>query len=140
MVTVIERLLHEEDKMKNKDLATSSEEALIAKYRKKGQRHHFCNKFRHIQRNCRERERLSSRGMPRTDQYPQRTDNSVNSAEIKRHCYDADSEEEVDLVFQHAFSAGATNGLQQNSKWIVDSGASCHVCNDRGLFVIFKNL
>ena len=48
-----------------------------------------------------------------------RTDNSVNSAGIRRHCNDVDSEDEVDLVFQCAFSVGAANDLQQHSKWIV---------------------
>ena len=38
------------------------------------------------------------------------------------------------------FSAGAANGLHQGSKWIVDSGTFCHVCNDRGFFVAFKTL
>ena len=37
------------------------------------------------------------------------------------------------------FFAEAANELQQ-SEWIVDSGASCHVCNNRGLFVVFENL
>jgi len=67
METVIECQLHEEDNMKSKDLATSIEEALIAKYRKRGPRCHFCNKLGHIQRNCYEKEKQISNNMPRKE-------------------------------------------------------------------------
>ena len=84
METVTEHLLHEENKLKNKDLATSAEEALMAKYRKRGPRCHFCNKIRHIQSKYREREKLISRGTMKGDQYVNKTDNSINSAELRR--------------------------------------------------------
>ena len=135
METVTEWLLHEESKLKSReDLATSAEETLMAKYRKRGPRCHFCHKLGHIQKNCREREKLMSREGDR-----HKTDHSVNSAEFRRRRAETDSEDEIGLAFQHVFSAEAASQLQR-SEWIVDSGASCHVCNNRGLFVVFENL
>ena len=59
METVIERLLHEERKIKEKDQGSlpsgdSKEEAMTLKHKKRGPRCHFCNRFGHIQRNCHE--------------------------------------------------------------------------------------
>ena len=59
METVIERLLHEERKIKEKDQGSlpsgdSKEEAMTLKHKKRGPRCHFCNRFRHIQQNCHE--------------------------------------------------------------------------------------
>ena len=139
METVTEHLFHEENKLKNKDLATSAEEALMAKYRKRGPRCHFCNKIGHIQRNCHEREKLISKGTMKGDRYVNKTDNSINSAKLRRRHVETDSEDEIGLAFQHVFSAEAANELQR-SEWIVDSGAFCHVCNNCGLFVVFENL
>ena len=62
METLVEHLLHEERKMKEKDQSSSStgdakEEAMSVKHKKRPPRCHFCNRFGHIQRNCREREK-----------------------------------------------------------------------------------
>ena len=38
------------------------------------------------------------------------------------------------MITTHAFSTVS------NGKWIVDSGATCHMCNDREQFVDFKEL
>ena len=64
METVIERLLHEERKRKEKDQGTSSaaspcEEVMTVKYKKRGPRCYFCNRFGHIQRFCHKREKAS---------------------------------------------------------------------------------
>jgi len=45
----------------------------------------------------------------------------------------------VGLVVQHAFSANVINN-SNGAHWIVDSGATCHVCNDRNLFIELNNL
>ena len=62
METVIERLLHEEQKLKKKNQESSSsrdakEEVMTLKHKSKGPRCHFCKKFGHIQRNCYELEK-----------------------------------------------------------------------------------
>jgi len=52
METVVEHLLHEEQKMKEKDQGSSStrdtEEAMSGKHKKRPLRCHFCNRFGHI--------------------------------------------------------------------------------------------
>ena len=44
--------------------------------------------------------------------------------------------ESVGLVARHALSASTG----RHDSWIVDSGATCHICNDRKLFVELRNL
>ena len=44
--------------------------------------------------------------------------------------------ESIGLVACHALSAGAG----RYDSWIVDSGATCHMCNDKRLFVELHNL
>ena len=51
---------------------------------------------------------------------------------------DTDSDE-VGLVVQHALSADVFN-QQTDTDWIVDSGATCHVCHDHSLFTELENL
>lgn len=40
------------------------------------------------------------------------------------------SNESTSLVVQHALSAGSNVGDQ----WILDSGATCHMCNNEAMF------
>ena len=44
--------------------------------------------------------------------------------------------ESIGLVVRHALSTSAGS----HDSWIVDSGATCHMCNDRKLFVELCNL
>ena len=64
MGTVVERLLHEERKLKEKDRlpCKSGEGAFMAKQKRKGPRCHFCRRFGHIQRNCFERQKGQNQG------------------------------------------------------------------------------
>lgn len=59
MDSVIEKLLHEEQKLidRGHGCTSAKEPALMAKHRKKGPQCHFCKKFGHIKRNCREYEK-----------------------------------------------------------------------------------
>ena len=54
------------------------------------------------------------------------------------HSDDTDSDE-MGLVFQHALSPDVAN-KQADTEWIIDSGATCHVCHDHGLFTELQNL
>ena len=74
METVIERLLHEEQKLRNQECPPSrdaKEEIMTLRHEKKGPRCHFCKKFGHIQRNCHELERKLAlkRGGPSIHQF-----------------------------------------------------------------------
>ena len=60
METVIERLIYEEHKLEDCGVAsrTSCVEAMTTKHRKqRGPKCHYCKKYSHIQRYCREREK-----------------------------------------------------------------------------------
>ena len=89
---------------------------------------HFCNKFRHIQQNCREQEKKSAleQGGPSSYQ-SKKTKHTVNSVNTRS--------DEVGLVFQHALS-----NKQADTQWIIDLGATYHVCDDRSLFTELQNL
>ena len=122
MELVTERLLHEERKLKDREEAGRSEKAMTAnhKYKKKGPKCYNCGKFGHIKRNCRA---------------PLKTEGD-SSTEQKAHTAKVESDDEsVGLVVQHAMSSHT-----KTDSWIVDSGATCHMCNSRSNFVEYKSL
>ena len=147
METVIERLLHEEQKVKEKNQsslpsrANSKEEVMTVKHKKKGPRCNFCKRFGHIQQNCHELEKKLAleRAGPSSCHY-KKTKHKVNSVNTRSQSDDTDSDE-VGLVVrdQHVLSADVTN-KQAEIEWIVDSGATSHVCHDRSLFTELQNL
>lgn len=120
MELVTERLLHEERKLKGKDEKDSGDKAMSAKYKfkKKGPKCYNCGKFGHIQKNCR-----APQGHPTTKQ-------KAHSAAVE-----SDKDDEVGLVVQHAMSS-----FLKINTWIVDSGATRHMCNCRSSYVEYKRL
>ena len=68
---------------------------------------------------------------PRDQQ--QKEKHKVNSLELRHQDDDIDSDE-VGLIVQHALSV-RVQSRSTDTDWIVDSGATCHVCNDRSSFV-----
>ena len=51
---------------------------------------------------------------------------------------DSDSDDSVvGLVTGQLLSATTSNEV---GSWIVDSGATCHLCNDRSIFTVFNSL
>uniref|UniRef100_A0A1X7U565 Retrovirus-related Pol polyprotein from transposon TNT 1-94-like beta-barrel domain-containing protein n=1 Tax=Amphimedon queenslandica TaxID=400682 RepID=A0A1X7U565_AMPQE len=61
----------------------------------------------------------------------------TNSATTKKPAGDTDSEE-GGLVVKHALPAQQT--LKSQNKWIVDSGATSHMCNDKACFTHLYSL
>ena len=123
---VTERLLHEEKKQKSRSVEKPSvgdEEALATKHSKpfsssKGPRCYGCGKMEHIRRNCNESgERY--RGAPQ---------------DRKRGAYYAEAgrreEDGVGLLMDYALAAQTSS----QGKWIMDSGATSHMCGDQRLF------
>ena len=60
LTVVMERLLHEETKMKSQS-SGYNQEALMTKFRKK-QRCHFSNKYGHVRRDCKDYARVKGEG------------------------------------------------------------------------------
>ena len=66
--------------------------------------------------------------------YPQSTriEQTVYSAETRKQQFS--SEDEIGLGFQHVFSADGVNEYT-GTCWIVNSGATSHICSNQRLFV-----
>ena len=117
---VTERLLHEETKLKEKapQVRADGRKALVAGNRstpKKPFTCHYCKKPGHFKRDC--RKFLAS----------QRKQQAASTAEAKNG--------EEGLVTIHALATTTSKG-----SWIVDSGATCHMSNNRDLFVNLREL
>ena len=104
METVTERLLHTERKLTEEE----SEHGLVSrrgKFNTKGPRCFRCKKHGHIKKNC-----------------PQ-----VKDKAYKAEAEDS-SDESVTIVLEHVLT------VKSSKEWIVDSGATTHMCNDKTLF------
>lgn len=129
MEVVTERLLHEERKLNDRDGSsgeTTKAMPVCSSRFKKSFKCHYCWKPGHIKRNCRTRiadERKAKLSL--SDQ------KQANNAALKENDSSSISEDDA-LVVSHALTATAS------TKWIVDSGATCHImCNDRSSFTNF---
>lgn len=121
---VTERLLHEEQKMKLKsDSENSVNKVLMAKNNKfkKGPKCHHCGKMGHIKKFC--RLLLNKNNIEKLQYSEFKGDEQLNS-------------ESVSLVVSHALSVSDKKFL--HSSWIVDSGATCHMTNDKFKFTNFS--
>lgn len=150
MEVVTERLLHEERKVverKGTDVTSSRDKAMTTTHRKskKGPKCYYCHKLGHLQRNCilkAQREAEESAGKEfkstasRVVKKPQHKANTVHHQEDSSES-DSDS---VGLVVRHVLSVGERSQEQSVSKWIVDSGATAHICNQKEQFSSLKYL
>ena len=134
MELVTERLLHEERKMKDrKGTDTSCDKAMTAKQPfKRGPKCHYCGKFGHIKRNCRKFAQENKSDSSNQDKPKHR----ANAAEARQTDSSSSDSESIGLVVRHAFTASAS----KHDSWIVDSGATGHMCHDKRLFVELHNL
>ena len=119
---VTERLLHQEQKFKERvfTLNEGDRKAMFA-HQKKGTKKpftcHFCHKPGHYKKDCRKYlASLRKQGANATE---------------KREPPSNDGEAFVTI---HALAANSSGS------WIVDSGATCHMCNDKNLFVDLRHL
>ena len=117
---VMERLLHEERKLRDREYAIGSHDRAMLtmltkpKSKSKGPKCHNCGKLGHIRQNCYE---LNESKPPQQKCYPQKAHKAAESA---------------GLFVYHMLSANTARG---SDSWIVDSGATGHMCNDEKLFV-----
>ena len=127
MDVVTERLLHEERKSKERTgINGSRNEAMVGRNQaRKGPRCHFCSRYGHIKRNC--WDFAKSRGSStRPGEKTTAGAVKVNKTEVR----DRDINKSKSMLVCSAMSACS----DARGRWIVDSGATCHMCNDDMLF------
>ncbi len=140
MEVVTERLLHEERKLREQDAEKPSSDAKALTGKQisngKGPKCHYYGRFGHIKRNCRDfNDFVQSKDVNRETKKVSYK-HKANKAGVKKLSSSSDSES-VGLIVSHALAISSEKGL---NSWIVDSGATCHMCNDKEMFVEFNNL
>ena len=136
MEIVTERLLREEMKLKEKGACGGTAhdvKALTSKQRprKKGPICNHCGKVGHIKRNCydlqRKKEEVSYRGKQQ----------KAYSTVERHQSSGQDSDSDVVALVVHEM---ALSSADKNIGWIIDSGATCHMCNDENAFTEYVRL
>ena len=128
LAVVTERLLHLETKTKSRPSQSSLEGALTAKW-KKTLRCHYCNKPGHFKKDCEELAKVKGQSKPAVHG-KKKTKMGTFKVTITTEDESGTESEGTGLVVQHALSAAPKLGNQ----WIVDSGATSHMCNDESIF------
>ncbi len=120
METVTERLLWEEQKLKDREDTDDSRKILLVKDKKQSFPYmcHYCRKPGHMKKDC--RKFLQSQFKGKQESRGQRSQQSQKSS--RQH--------DAMLVSQALVATS-------KSDWIIDSGASSHMCNKRAIFKDF---
>ena len=140
MEVVTERLLHKERKLKDRmgtDEGGAKAMAADQRSKRKGPKCYHCGKFGHIRRNCSELARTAERRSNSGRRERKIVKQKANKVEVRQRDSNSSEGESVGLVVRHALSANVSS---RRDNWIVDSGATCHMCNDRELFAELRDL
>ena len=126
---VTERLLHEETKQKDAVMIKPEVKAMTSKHHnRKGPQCHHCGRYGHIKREC---YQLTKGTEPKAEGKFKK-----KPARQKAYAAEKESDEEIiGLVVEHALTASETL-----TNWIVDSGATCHMCYEEDLFIDIAEL
>ena len=116
---VTERLLREEQKLKDREEADDGKKLLVAKSKKQFTCH-YCKKPGHIKRDCRKFAQAQSGENAGKQRNPPRPNKKELSSDA--------------MLIGNAFVA------RSKSDWIVDSGATSHMCNDQRMFTELRQL
>ena len=116
--SVTERLLREEQKLKDREEARGSEKLLLSKG-KKTFTCHYCKRPGHFKRDCKEFAQAQS---------------SSKQKKPPRQAKRADPSEEDAMLIGDTLVAKSWND------WIVDLGTTSHMCNDRDMFTELDQL
>ncbi len=133
MEVVTERLLHEDRKMRQKSDAeetTQTETAMPSRVpRRQSQKCYHCGMSGHIKRFCRQLKTEQEQEF----QEKQKQKKSHRAATSREQ--EGSDSESSGFVATHALSV---SNSRERDTWIVDSGATCHMCHDRKQFSTFN--
>lgn len=138
MEVVTERLLHEERKIQARNSEThrgGEENVMTVRHKFRQQKRiecYNCHNYGHLARNCPENDNKSRIEKEKE----KKTKHKANKAEAKWHSYNSSSDESAGLIAQHALSITR----ESSNDWIVDSGATCHMCHDKDIFCSYQEL
>ena len=145
MEAVIERLMHEERKLQDREPSSESgvDGALTAKHRTRSKkpRCYACQRFGHIQRNCPERCARSSNHESKSSEHAKpgrkknRKVNEIYQTQVERS--DSETESNVTMIGLVTRQVLSVADYSETDSWIIDSGATC---NDQKLFIEFRTL
>ena len=134
---VTERILHQERKFKDRSDATP-ENAMISRRagtpRRKSTKCHHCGKPGHFKKDC---WILKAEKEGRKDPGAGKKTKSSEKATTMTVQEDSDSDS-VGLIAGHALSVSSSS--ETSSTWIIDSGATCHMCLDSEIFTTLYQL
>lgn len=127
---LVARLLIEEERVNEKEPQNSSASAFVAK---KNVKCFKCNKLGHYQSECNQNKSSGHDNRPVKKCYY-----CKKMGHTKNECYFKKNREKESK--SNAFMVMNSNIHIQQCKWLVDSGASQHMCRDRNLFATYKTL
>ena len=132
METVTQRLLHEERKVKDReDRRPTKLKEMTAQGQKRKFTCHYCGKPGHIKRNCRKLAADNEkRGKPGTKE---KGDHKANKVATRKEEEGNSTSSDDSLIAFHALSANSSGN------WIVDSGTTCHMCNNDQMIAEIKS-
>ncbi|CAG9110681.1 unnamed protein product [Plutella xylostella] len=130
MENLVARLLIEEERINEKEPQNSSASAFVAK---KNIKCYKCNKLGHYQSECNQNQ---SSGSGHYKRPVKKCYYCKKLGHTKSECYFKKNREEDSK--SNAFMVMNSNKQVLQFKWLVDSGASQHMCRDRNLFTTFQ--
>ena len=137
---VIERLLHEQRKINERceERKERCHDALIGRYQKSsGPVCYNCKKSGHIKRHCKAKMRSGKESPKKNNKIQESITSSDESEEENDYVSDDYGDCEALIVINNALSVVPESS---KNKWIIDSGASKHMCNDRTMFTRLKDV
>ena len=99
---------------------------------RRGPKCYHCGKVGHIKRNCKELAKFERRF--ESSRKTQETEHHAHKTSSRRRVSSSSDSESAGLVVSHALSVHLWEG------WVVDSGATSHMCSDHRQFVELHNM
>lgn len=126
MEIVVDHLLYEEKKVKELSGTGQDEEALTIKSKEKRIRCYYCGKLGHMQKDCYKKD-------------PSRK-NDGKRRPSKHDKSNGKKPDETSIGLVVSVHALAADNKDETQKWIIDSGATCHICGNGAMFDSMEDL